>query len=264
VSQSLTLFRCSKQQTIRKGPLTSRHPSKPPSFNKITTITTKIIFNFSQIFNLLDIVCSLSRLMTMIMTRPCARACAPAQRLFPQRLHWKLFYDERQDVLQRVWAVGLFDMSTPSTATPVSGLSGGQTPMAVSTPTAGGPMASLLASAEKFASASISPDERYKVVCEIREIASDLAISHEYPNFLSRFVPLFDDYLHKDVRGPSCITPLPMRPQPSLLCYQQSVRWFLVHQNTSTRKRACASWTSSTSTCPLTRACGPTPVSSAF
>jgi hypothetical protein len=71
--------------------------------------------------------------------------------------------------------------------------------MAAPTPTAAGPMASLLASAEKFASSSISPDERYRVVCEIREIASDLAISHEYPNFLSRFVPLFDDYLHKDV-----------------------------------------------------------------
>ncbi len=60
-------------------------------------------------------------------------------------------------------------------------------------------MSSLLASAERFASPSVSPDDRYRIVCEIREVASDLAISHEYPNFLSRFVPLFDDYLHKEV-----------------------------------------------------------------
>ena len=82
--------------------------------------------------------------------------------------------------------------------------------MVVSTPTAGGPMASLLASAEKFASASISPDERLKVVLEIREIASDLAISHEYPNFLSRFVPLFDDFLHKEVLSVFPCLPAPL------------------------------------------------------
>lgn len=82
--------------------------------------------------------------------------------------------------------------------------------MAVTTPNAGSGLAVLLASAEKFASASISADDRYRVVCDIREVASDLAISHEYPNFLSRFVPLFDDYLHKEVRpwsthSPACL-----------------------------------------------------------
>jgi hypothetical protein len=78
-------------------------------------------------------------------------------------------------------------MATSSATTPVSGA---PTP----TSSSGGLMASLLASAEKFSSATVHPDERYRVVCEIREIASDLAISHEYPNFLSRFGPLFDDY----------------------------------------------------------------------
>jgi hypothetical protein len=130
-------------------------------------------------------------------------------------------------------------MATPSGATPASG---GLTPMSAPTPSAAGPMASLLASAEKFASASISPDERYRVVCEIREIASDLAISHEYPNFLSRFVPLFDDYLHKDVSFSGTFPRLPS-------CNSQSFRLSLVPLKISTRKRAYASWTFYTSTC---------------
>lgn len=92
-------------------------------------------------------------------------------------------------------------MATPLALTPASG---------APTPTSAnvsGPLASLLASAEKFASPGVSADERYRVVCEIREIASDLAISHEYPNFLSRFVPLFDDFLHKEVPSvsPDCL-----------------------------------------------------------
>ena len=95
-------------------------------------------------------------------------------------------------------------MATPLALTPASGA---PTPTSAN---ASGPLASLLASAEKFASPGVSADERYRVVCEIREIASDLAISHEYPNFLSRFVPLFDDFLHKEVMSVFPCLPAPL------------------------------------------------------
>ena len=80
--------------------------------------------------------------------------------------------------------------------------------------------------------------------------------SCRYPNFLSRFVPLFDYYLHKDVSA--CST------RPLIFFTQQTcTRLFPVLRTTLTRKRACASWTSFTSTCRSTRACAPTRVSSA-
>jgi hypothetical protein len=141
-------------------------------------------------------------------------------------------------------------MATPSALTPASGA---PTPASAN---ASGPLASLLASAEKFASPSVSADERYRVVCEIREIASDLAISHEYPNFLSRFVPLFDDFLHKEVPSGCSFSLLPLAELYS--------RSFHVPRKTLTRKRACAFWTFCTSICRSTRACGLMPVNFAF